>query len=59
METTLSVAIDDIVLSAVAFGSIDFAMDSEVKINFSGNRYVLFDKASTNKLTLGSLRVIQ
>jgi len=59
METTLSVAVDDITLSAVAFGSIDFAMDSEVKINFSGNRYVLFDKASTNKLSLGSLKVIE
>ena len=59
METTLSLAVDDITLAAVAFGSIDFAMDSKVRFNFSGNRYVLFDKASTNKLSLGSLKVIK
>ena len=59
METTLSLAVDDITLAAVAFGSVDFKMDSTVKFNFEGNRYVLFDKASTNKLTLGSLEIIR
>lgn len=59
METTLSLAVDDITLAAVAFGSVDFAMDSKVRFNFSGNRYVLFDGASQNKLSLGSLKVIK
>jgi multiple sugar transport system ATP-binding protein len=57
METTLSLAIGDVNLSAVVFGSVDFAMDSEVTCNFSGDRYVLFDKASTKMLSLGSLKV--
>ncbi len=59
METTLSLAVDDIIISAVAFGSIDFKMDSTVHFNFSGNRYVLFDGETEEKLGLGSLEIIQ
>lgn len=59
METTLSLAVDDITLAAVAFGSVDFAMDSTIRFTFSGNRYVLFDAVSENKLSLGSLEIIK
>ena len=59
METTLALAVDDIVFSAVAFGSVDFAMDSTVRFNFEGNRYVLFDKETEEKIVLGSLEIIE
>ena len=59
METTLSISSKDITLSAVAFGSIDFAMDSKINFGFEGNRYVLFDKETANKITLGSLEIIE
>ena len=59
METTLSLAVDDITLAAVAFGSIDFAMDSTVRFNFQGNKYVLFDSETARKLSLGSLQIIR
>ncbi len=59
METTLSLGVGDVSLAAVAFGSIDFAMDSIVHFNFSGNRYVLFDKKSEEKLGLGSLEIVR
>ena len=59
METTLSLAVKDITLSAVAFGSVDFKMDSTVHFNFEGNRYVLFDKETQNKLGLGSLEIVE
>lgn len=58
METTLSIAAGDINLSAVVFGSIDFKMDSDVKFNFEGDRYVLFDAKSTDKIALGSLEIV-
>ncbi len=59
METTLSLGVGDVVLSAVAFGSVDFAMDSTEYFNFEGNRYVLFDRESENKLALGSLEIVK
>lgn len=58
METTLSLAVRDITLSAVAFGSIDFAMDSTIHFGFEGNRYVLFDGETKEKLSLGSLEIL-
>jgi len=59
METTLTLGVGDINLSAVVFGSVDFAMDSVVHFGFEGNRYVLFDKQSQEKLTLGSLEIVK
>ena len=59
METTLSLRTGKTTLSAVAFGSIDFAMDSTEFFDFEGKGYVLFDKESTNKLSLGSLQIIR
>ena len=58
METTLSLAVKDITLSAVAFGSIDFAMDSVIHFGFEGDRYILFDAQSTENLGLGSLQIL-
>lgn len=55
MDTILSLNVSGVSLSAVAFGSIDFAMDSVVKFGFQGNRYVLFDAESGEKISLGSL----
>ena len=58
METTLSLAVKDITLSAVAFGSVDFAMDSVIHFGFEGDRYILFDAQSTENLGLGSLQIL-
>ncbi len=58
METTLSLGVDDIVLSAVAFGSVDFAMESKEYFNFEGDRYVLFDKETEERIALGSLKIV-
>ncbi|MBQ5444195.1 MAG: ABC transporter ATP-binding protein, partial [Erysipelotrichaceae bacterium] len=59
METTLSLGVGDVTLSAVAFGSVDFAMDSVEHFNFEGNKYVLFDKESEKNLSLGSLEIVE
>lgn len=58
MDTVLALEAKGITLSCVAFGSIDFAMDSVVRFGFEGNRYVLFDAESTEKIALGSLKLI-
>jgi len=57
MDTILALAVEGITLSAVAFGSIDYAMDSKIRFDFEGDRYVLFDKETTNKISLGSLEI--
>ena len=59
METTLSLGVGTVTLAAVAFGSVDYAMDSTVHFDFEGNRYVLFDKESEENLTLGSLEIVE
>lgn len=59
METTLVIASDDVTLSAVEFGSVDYAMDSTVHFGFEGNKYVLFEKSSTEKVSLGSLELVK
>jgi multiple sugar transport system ATP-binding protein len=55
MDTILTLNVSGVSLSAVAFGSIDFAMDSAVRFGFKGNRYVLFDGDTGEKIALGSL----
>lgn len=57
METTVKVMLDGELLSAVVFGSIDYAVDQPIKIDFIGSNIVLFDKNTTNRLALGSLVV--
>lgn len=58
METTLTIEVEGVQLRCVAFGSIDFAMDSIIHFIFEGNRYILFDKESGRNLTLGQLEII-
>ena len=55
METTVRVMLDGELLSAVVFGSIDYPVDHPIKIDFTGNDIVLFDKASSNRIGIGKL----
>ncbi|MBR1709904.1 MAG: ABC transporter ATP-binding protein [Clostridia bacterium] len=57
MDTVLSLDAPGIRLSAVAFGSIDYAMDSVIRFNFEGDRYVLFDKETGERIELGRLDI--
>ena len=57
MDTILALDAGGLTLSAVAFGSIDFAMDSVIRFAFDGNRYLLFDKESGEQICLGSLEL--
>ena len=56
METTIKIKIDDTILSSVVFGSIDYAVDQEIKFNIVGDGIVLFD--GHNRVALGSAKVL-
>ena len=55
LDTILSLDAKGTILSAIDFGIVDYKMDSIIHFTFEGNRFVLFDKESTNQITLGSL----
>lgn len=55
METTVRVMLDEELLSAVIFGSVDYPLDHPIRIRFTGNNILLFDKASTNRIGNGRL----
>lgn len=59
METILKLEVGTIVLTAVVFGSVDYQIDSMVKIGFSSNHCALFDKSSGAKLATGSVQLMQ
>lgn len=55
METTVKIKINETILSSVVFGSIDYAVDQEIKFNIVGNGIVLF--ADKDRIALGSVSV--
>ena len=57
MDTVLSLDTKGVTLSAVAFGSVDYAMDSIIRFTFEGDHFVLFDKESTEQIALGKLEL--
>jgi len=59
METIVNVKVGDDILTSVVFGIIDYKVDTPVKINFTGDKLVLFDKNSKVRLTDGSLNIVR
>ena len=57
METTVRIRIDDQMLSSVVFGSIDYAMDQEIRFSMSGDGLLIFDQLSGNRLGIGSVTI--
>ena len=55
METTLRVACGGTMLTSVVFGSVDYPVDTPVRLSMTGNRLALFDKASGNSVGTGSV----
>lgn len=58
METTVRITVLGESLSAVVFGSVDYPVDQKLKLDFIGDSIVLFDKASQNRVGIGSLNVL-
>lgn len=57
METTVRIMMSGELISAVVFGSVDYPVDQEIRIDFVGDNIVLFDKETTKKIGLGRLVV--
>ena len=57
METTLRVACGGTMLTSVVFGSVDYPVDTPVRLSMTGSRLVLFDKASGKSVGVGSVEM--
>ncbi len=57
METTVKLKIGDFILTGVIFGGVDYVMGEKVKVSFSGNEIMLFDRKSGVLMTSGKLKV--
>ncbi len=55
METIVRVDIDGLLLTCVAFGSVDFSMGEKIKLSFKSDNNVLFDKNSQRNIASGHL----
>ncbi len=59
METIVIVRIEDTLLTSVAFGGLDYEVDSEIGLSLNFDNYILFDKSSGRNIATGSLKMIQ
>lgn len=58
METTVKLKIQDKIISAVSFGSVDYTVDQIVPIRFAGEKIILFDAESKRKVGRGRLELV-
>ena len=55
METTVKLRLGDEIITSVIFGSLDFAIDTEVSLSFNGHDMLLYDSETGKLLADGSL----
>ncbi len=58
METIVRLDLGGAMLTSVVFGAIDFEVDQEVSFGFSGERCVIFDRATGVNLARGRIQVV-
>jgi multiple sugar transport system ATP-binding protein len=58
METTVKIRLGEQILSAVVFGSVDYAVDQPIALRFLDSQILLFDKATGNRIAVGKLEEI-
>lgn len=59
METVVIVRVKNTLLTSVAFGGLDYKVDSKIGISLDYDNYILFDKSSGGNMATGSLKIIQ
>lgn len=57
METTVILKIGNTLLTAVAFGNLDFSTDGEIGLELNQENYILFDKSSKKRIAIGLLEI--
>ena len=58
METTVNIRLGEQILSAVVFGSVDYAVDQSIALRFLDSQILLFDKATGDRIAVGKLEEI-
>ncbi len=58
METTVKIRLGEQILSAVVFGSVDYAVDQPIALRFLDSQILLFDKATGDRIAIGKLEEI-
>lgn len=58
METTVKIRLGEQILSAVVFGSVDYAVDQSIALRFLDSQILLFDKAMGDRIAVGKLEEI-
>lgn len=58
METTVKIRLGEQILSAVVFGSVDYAVDQPIALRFLDGQILLFDKATGDRIAVGKLEEI-
>ena len=57
METTIKLDINGTILTSVEFGIIDYPVDTKIKVKFTSDNIVLFNKSTTARVANGSLKI--
>ena len=55
MESTIKIRVGNFLLTGVVFGNTLFKLGEKVRLNVSGSEIMLFDRASGERITSGSL----
>ncbi len=58
METTVQVVSSGTMMTGVVFGSVDYPIDSAVKLDITGDSLILFDAKTGNSIAYGSAKII-
>ena len=58
METTVKVKLADELVSSVVFGAIDYKVDQAIRCDIIGNQICVFDKTTTQRVSIGALEVL-
>lgn len=58
METTVKLTVGDIIVTSVAFGSVDYKVNNEVHYDIVGDGIILFDAESRKNIAIGNLKLL-
>ena len=58
METIVKIRLGELILTSVVFGAIDYRPDTDIRIDFTGDNCILFDRESGINLGLGRITVL-
>jgi multiple sugar transport system ATP-binding protein len=58
METIVKIQLESQILTSVVFGSMDYPIDMAMTFDFIGDKCLLFDRDSGDRLASGSIRVV-